>query len=134
MAGALALSLVTRQRLLVEEDVDEVSLPASMGEIGILPGHAALLSTLGTGELCYKRAGVATYLAVQHGFVEVIDDRVTVLADVAEPAEEIDIEAARSAAASAEDELRSATAENLEAVTAALRLAQTRVQVAQRRS
>jgi len=99
MADTLLFQLVSPERLLVEEQVTEVQIPAREGYIGVLPGHAPLLSELKAGGvLSYQAAGgQKKTLAVYGGFVEVLPDRVRVLADMAERKEEIDLNAARAA-------------------------------------
>jgi len=105
MADHLQLEVATPERLLVREEVTEVQLPAKDGYLGVLPGHAPLLSQLGIGYLTYPEAGQVKYLSVHGGLVEVLHDQVRVLADVAERAEEIDVERARRAAQRANEEL-----------------------------
>ena len=92
----LRLEIVTPEKKVVDETVDAVTVPGANGEIGILPNHAPLISTLKPGILAYTRGGATERLVVSGGFVEVSTDKVSVLADVAETAEEIDVEAARS--------------------------------------
>jgi F-type H+-transporting ATPase subunit epsilon len=92
----LDLEVATPERQLVHEAVAEVQIPAKNGYLGILPGHAPLLSELGTGFLSYSCGGRKRYLSVQGGFVEVLPDHVRVLANSAERAEEIDIERAKN--------------------------------------
>src|SRR5580765_8800409 len=86
----LTLEIVTPDRALLREEVDEVVVPGSQGEFGVLPGHTPMLSTLKIGELWYRQGQEKHYLAIAFGFVEVLPDRVTVLAQIAEKAEEID--------------------------------------------
>jgi len=105
MADVLQLEIATPERQLVREEVSEVQLPGKNGYLGILPGHAALLSQLGTGSLCYTVVGRKRCISVQGGFVEVSNDHVRVLANVAERAEEIDAEKARVELAKAMDDL-----------------------------
>ena len=104
MAELLELEIATPERQLVREEVTEVQLPGKNGYLGILPGHAALLSLLGTGFLNYVAGGKRRYLSVQGGFVEVQADHVRVLANVAERAEEIDVERAKKDLAQAQEE------------------------------
>jgi F-type H+-transporting ATPase subunit epsilon len=92
----LALEIVTPERPLVRETVDEVVLPATEGELGVLPGHTPLLTTLKVGPLMYRRGAERYYVAVSQGFAEVLPDRVTVLAQVAEKAEDIDVARAQA--------------------------------------
>ena len=78
--ATIALEIVTPDRPLVREQVDEVELPGAEGYMGVLPGHTPLLTLLQVGELWYRRGNEKTYLAVAFGFAEVLPDRVTVLA------------------------------------------------------
>jgi F-type H+-transporting ATPase subunit epsilon len=96
MAEHLELEVATPERELVRQQVSDVQLPGKDGYLGILPGHAALLGQLGAGALCYTAAGQTYYLAVDGGFVEVLDDHVRVLTDSAEKAEQIDLGRAKS--------------------------------------
>ena len=91
----LTLEIVTPDRALVDEQVDEVQLPGAEGYFGVLPGHTPLLATLQVGELWYRIGQEKHYLAVAFGFVEVLPDRVTVLAQIAERAQDIDVAARR---------------------------------------
>jgi F-type H+-transporting ATPase subunit epsilon len=95
MPELIELEVATPERQLVREEVSEVQVPARNGYLGVLPGHAPLLSELGTGFLSYSAGGRKRYLSVQGGFVEVLPDRVRVLANSCERAEEIDVERAR---------------------------------------
>ena len=97
MPDSLELEVATPERLLVREQATEVQVPGKNGYMGILPGHAALLSQLGSGVLDYVAGGQRRYLAVAGGFLEVLPGHVRVLADVAERAEEIDAARARAA-------------------------------------
>jgi F-type H+-transporting ATPase subunit epsilon len=99
LPDAIELVIVTPERQLLRESVVEVVLPGADGELGILPGHAPLITELGIGELRYHGAGgkEEVHLAIIRGFAEVLTDRVTVLAETAELAEEIDIERAKQA-------------------------------------
>ena len=97
MADTLSLEVATPERQLVLEQVAEVQVPGKNGYMGILPGHAALLGLLGIGTLTYVVDGKKRYLSVHEGFLEVLDDHVRVLADVAERAEEIDVQRAKAA-------------------------------------
>jgi F-type H+-transporting ATPase subunit epsilon len=104
----LTLEIVTPDRALLREEVDEVVVPGSEGEFGVLPGHTPLLSTLKIGELWYRQGQEKHYLAVAFGFVEVLPDRVTVLAQVGERAQEIDVQRAERAKQRAEQRLAQA--------------------------
>lgn len=99
------LQIVSADRSLVSEQVDEVEIPGAEGYFGVLPGHASLLALLGTGELWYRIGQDRTYLAVAFGFAEIQPDRVTVLAQIAEHASEIDIARAEAAKKRAEERL-----------------------------
>jgi len=95
------LQIVTPDRLVVRERVDEVEIPGSEGYFGVLPGHTPLLAALAVGELWYRKGQEKTYLAIAFGFAEVLPDSVTILAQLAEKAEEIDPERAEAARARA---------------------------------
>ena len=101
----LQLQIVSTDRLLVNETVDEVEIPGSEGYFGVLPGHTPLLALLGAGELWYRQGGETHYLAMAFGFAEVQPDRVTILAEFAERAEEIDLARAEAAKTRAQDRL-----------------------------
>jgi F-type H+-transporting ATPase subunit epsilon len=101
----LQLELATPTRLLVSTEVDEVVAPGTEGYFGVLPGHAAFLTTLGAGELMYRQGREEHRLAVIGGFAEVNADRVIVLAEDAERPEEIDRERAQRAKQRAEQRL-----------------------------
>ena len=105
----LQLSIVTPAREVVREKARSVTVPGKGGYLGILPGHAPLLSELHAGELGYEREGSTEYLAVSRGFVEVLPERVIVLAEAAERAGEIDAERAERAKQRAEERLRKIT-------------------------
>ena len=104
----LTLEIVTPDRALIREEVDEVVVPGSEGYLGVLPGHTPLLSSLKVGELWYRQGKEKHYLAIAFGFVEVLPDRVTVLADIGERAQEIDVERAERAKRRAEQRLTQA--------------------------
>ena len=99
------LQIVTPERLLVQEQVDEVEIPGSKGYFGVLPGHTPMLASLAVGELWYRKGQEKIYLSIAYGFAEVLPDRVTILARLAERAEDIDIERAESARRRAEERL-----------------------------
>jgi len=133
VAGSLHLEVVTQSRRVVEAEVDEVQLPGALGMLGVLPGHTPLLTTLGTGELMYRSDHRESYLAIQWGFAEVLPDRVTILAQVAEEPGEIDVSLAEKERAEAEAALANTGPAELERMRAKLELAVTRLQVAGRR-
>lgn len=132
MAEKLKLEMVTPYKRVLSEEVDELSAPGTLGELGILPGHTPLLTTLKIGELTYKKEGQAFHVAVNWGYVEVEDDTVTVLVETAEPADQIDLERARAALGRAEEALKTLSPEEKEFKTmeAALERAVIRIQVA----
>jgi F-type H+-transporting ATPase subunit epsilon len=131
--STLALELVTPDHAIAHESVDEVVLPGSQGYFGVLPGHAPLLAMLGVGEMWYRRGAEKFYLSLFGGFAEVLPDRVIVLAQVAERAEEIDLSRAEQARVRAEDRLTSAAADlDVERARLALLKQWTRIRVAQR--
>jgi F-type H+-transporting ATPase subunit epsilon len=105
MAGKLLLEVVTPDRLLLSREVDEVIAPGAEGEFGVLPGHAHFLTTLKIGELRYRIGEVTDYMSVLWGFAEVTPTRVTILAEIAEKAEDIDVGRAQAAVAEAERRL-----------------------------
>lgn len=132
MAEALELEVVTPERQLVQEQVPEVQVPGKDGYMGVLPGHAALLSELGIGFLTYTIGGRRRLLAVHSGFLEVLDDHVRVLADAAERAEEIDVERARRALQRAQEQaINPAVGVDPAQALAALMRAQTRIAAAE---
>jgi F-type H+-transporting ATPase subunit epsilon len=106
MDGKLLLEIVTPERLVVRETVDEVVLPSVEGYMGVLPGHAPLLAQLDIGEVSYRIGDRRKYLAISGGFAEVLRNSVKVLARTCEPAEEIDPARAKQAQARATDALR----------------------------
>ena len=97
MPDTLELEVATPERELVREQVTEVQVPAAQGYIGVLPGHAPLMGALGIGTLTYVVGGAKRHLSVHGGFLEILENHVRVLADVAERAEEIDIQRAKAA-------------------------------------
>lgn len=132
MAETLRLLLVTPERTLLDETVDEVSAPGTVGEFGVLPNHITFLSSLQAGRLAYKQGSQSTRLALSGGFAEVLNNVMTVLADNAEFADEIDLEAARTEAAEAEARLKTLgeSAPDYAATAQARQWAQARVDAA----
>src|SRR5262244_2861444 len=104
----LQLQVVSADRMLVREQVDEVEIPGSEGYFGVLPGHTPTLASLTVGEMWYRKGQEKTYLSLAFGFAEVLPDRVTVLAQIAERAEEIDPTRAEEAKKRAEARLQQA--------------------------
>ena len=97
MADKIRLRVVTPSRLVLDEEVDEVTAPGELGEFGVLPDHIAFLSTLVAGELSYKQGGARYVLVIDGGYAEVLDNVMTVLASAAEFASEIDVARAQRA-------------------------------------
>ena len=123
----LHLEIVTAERVVMSDDVDMINVPGSDGRLGILPRHEPLLTTLQPGEMTIVKKGERTPFAISGGFMEVLPDRVTILADTVERADEID-------EAKAEEALKNRKAgENLAAAELALRKALTRLDVARKR-
>ena len=102
---SIELQIVTPDKLLVKEQVDEVEIPGTEGYFGVLPGHTPMLASLAVGEMWYRKGQEKTYLSLAYGFCEVLPDRVTILAQLAERAEDIDIARAEEAKKRAEQRL-----------------------------
>ena len=131
MADTLHLQIITPDKRLVQDDADAVQMPGKSGYLGILPGHAPLITELTTGEISYTKGGTTQYVAVSWGFAEVLPDKVTILADTAERAEDVDVKRAEEAKARAQEELRNPKPEmDYDAVNSALRRAEVRLEVA----
>lgn len=105
MAGTLLLEVVTPEHLLLSQEVEEVIAPGAEGDFGVLPGHCHFLSSLRIGELRYRVGETTSYMSVLWGFAEVTPRKVTILAEIAEKAEEIDVERAEAAVRAAEQKL-----------------------------
>ncbi len=136
MAGDISLRVVTPVRLVVEEQVDELTAPGPLGQLGILPDHAALMTTLDIGQLGYKKSGANSVITLTGGYAEVLDNVVTVLANAAEFPAEIDTARAENARARAERTLEdrdNADDEALVAAEAALKRALLRLDTAGQR-
>jgi F-type H+-transporting ATPase subunit epsilon len=106
---ALSLEFVTPERAIVHEEVDEVELPGEDGYFGVLPGHAPLLVALQTGTMWYRKGGERKFAFIAGGFAEVLPNRVSILAQVAEKAEDIDVQRAEASKRRAEEQLAKAT-------------------------
>lgn len=118
----LRLEFVTPERAVAHEDVDELQLPGEEGYLGVLPGHAPLLAALRTGEMWYRKGNQTFYAFVDGGFAEVLPDRVSILAQVAERAEDIDLQRAEAAKLRAEERLAQGTAVDFDAARARIAL------------
>jgi F-type H+-transporting ATPase subunit epsilon len=133
MADTFELEIVTPDKLLVRERVEQVQIPGKTGELGVLPGHAPLITTLTIGEISYREGTNTHYLSVAWGFAEVLPNKVTILADTAERAEEIDLKRAQEAKARAEEALKRSAADlDFDATLYALHRADVRISVAAR--
>ena len=131
----IQLTIVTPERSLVNEQVDELQIPGAEGHLGVLPGHAPLFTELKVGELSYRKGNTWTALAVAWGFAEVLPDQVRVLAETAERAQEIDLERAIRAKERAEERLSKGGDEiDYDRARIALQRALIRIQVAARKS
>jgi F-type H+-transporting ATPase subunit epsilon len=132
MAEKMKLEIVTPYKKVVDMEVEEVTATGKLGEFGVLPGHAPFLTSLRIGELAYKYAGKVEHMALNWGYFEIKDDKIIVLVETAEAAEEIDVERAKAALGRAEEKLKHLTAEDkqFKVYEAALERAITRVQVA----
>jgi F-type H+-transporting ATPase subunit epsilon len=132
----IRVEIVTQERMVFEDDVDAVNLPGSEGRLGILPNHAPLLTTLDFGEVIVRKGGEEQYFAVGGGFAEVQPEKVIVLADSAERADEIDIERAQAARERAEQLMKEGVPDDPDRyaqIRASLQRAQIRIDVARRR-
>jgi F-type H+-transporting ATPase subunit epsilon len=134
MAETIRLEIVTPDRMVLSEDVDIVVATGTEGEFGVLRHHIPFLSTLQEGELRYRQGGAINHMAVSSGFAEVLPDKVTVLAESAEHAREIDIDRAQRAKERAQKRLAEARRSDMEYAhsEAALRRAMVRLRVAER--
>lgn len=132
MAEKLVLELVTPYKVVLTEEVDMITASGVLGEFAVLPGHAALLTSLKIGELTYVQDGQPFYLSLNQGYFELVDDKVTILVETAERADEIDLDRARAAFGRAEEALRSAGRDDKDIILqeAALKRALIRMQVA----
>lgn len=131
----IRLEIVTPERLAYADDVDAVTVPGIEGELGILPHHAPLITTLGLGELQIRKGGTEDHFAIVGGFLLVRPDKVVVMAETADMAAEIDLERAQEARHEAERALEAGLHEgaDLAAARAALQTALLRIRVAERR-
>ena len=130
MAETIQLEIVTPERLVVNDTAEYIEIPGKSGYLGVLPGHAPLITELAVGAISYNNAGKTKRLAVAWGFAEVLQNKVTILAETAEKAEEIDTARAEAAKKKAEAEIQKAGAEGNKDAQAALDRANTRLDVA----
>ena len=130
----MLFEMVTAEKLLFSDQVESIVAPGEAGELGILPHHAPLLSILKSGELRVTQDGQEQFISITGGFLEVLDNKVTVLADAAERADETGLERAEAAVRRAEERIATREADlDLERAMGSLRRAQVRVTVARRR-
>jgi F-type H+-transporting ATPase subunit epsilon len=135
MPDSFQLEIVTPEKLVVRDNAEEAQIPGANGYIGVLPGHAPLITELGAGEISYRSGGQLHRYATAWGFAEILPDRVTVLAETVEPAEQIDVSRAQQSLAKAEDALQSAqTEEEVSNDLADVRRAQARIEVAENKN
>ena len=133
MPDTFQFEIVTPEKLVVRDVAEEMQIPGKNGYLGILPGHAPLITELAVGEISYRNNGYTYHLSLAWGFAEVLPDKVTILAETAERAEEIDMKRAEQAKQRAEQRLKSGDPEtDFERAKVALERAETRLQVAER--
>ena len=131
MSDSFKLEIVTPEKKVVDTVAEEVQIPGKSGYLGVLPGHAPLITELAVGEITYREAATEQKLAVAWGFAEVLPDKVTILAETAEKPSDIDVERARKAKQRAEQRLTSGdTAVDVERALDALQRAEARLDVA----
>ena len=128
--NTIQLEIVTPERLVVNDKAEYIEIPGKTGYLGVLPGHAPLITELAVGQISYTNAGKTQRLAVAWGFAEVLQNKVTILAETAEKAEEIDTARAETAKKKAEAEIQKAGAEGNKDAQAALDRANARLDVA----
>jgi F-type H+-transporting ATPase subunit epsilon len=134
MPDTFQLEIVTPEKKVVDTAATEAQIPGKNGYLGVLPGHAPLITELAVGEISYRAGAEEQHLAVAWGFAEVLPDKVTILAETAERPSEIDVERARKAKARAEKELTSGdTNVDVEQALNALHKAETRLEVAEKK-
>jgi F-type H+-transporting ATPase subunit epsilon len=132
MADTFQLEIVTPEKKIVETSAEEIQIPGKNGYLGVLPGHAPLITELSVGEITFSAGGKEEHLAVAWGFAEVLPDKVTILAESAERPSEIDAARAREAKVRAEQRLASGNTEvDVDRALDALHRAETRIQVAE---
>ncbi len=133
MDNKIRLDIVTPQGLVISEGVDEITATGSEGEFGVLPGHVPFITTLKVGMLILKKGNAAEFVFVNSGYAEVTSEKVVILADSAERAEDIDVERAKAAMKRAEERLQHADKIDFERANAALERAAIRIQIADRK-
>jgi F-type H+-transporting ATPase subunit epsilon len=136
MADAIHLDILTPEKAVFSDSIEMVTAPGGLGEFGVLPGHAALITTLEIGEVAIKKDNREYWLAISGGFAEVENDKVTILAEAAELAQEIDIKRAENAKIQAEEKLKSLSSDDSQfsEVALALKRATNRIKVSARKT
>jgi F-type H+-transporting ATPase subunit epsilon len=136
MADAIHLDILTPEKTVFSDSIETVTAPGSLGEFGVLPGHAALVTTLETGEVAIKKDNREYWLAISGGFAEVGNDKVTILAEAAELAHEIDTKRAEAAKIQAEEKLKSLSSDDSQfsEVVLALKKATNRIKISARKT
>ena len=135
MADTFQVEIVTPEKLVVKDAAEEMQIPGKNGYLGILPGHAPLITELAVGEITYREGGKTFHFAVAWGFAEVLPDKVTILAETAERADEIDVKRAQEAKQRAEERLHSGNPEiDFNRAQEALERAEARLHVAKEES
>ena len=133
MAETFQLEIVTPEKLVVRDSAEEAQIPGRNGYLGVLPGHAPLITELGAGEISYRSGGQLHRFAMAWGFAEVLPDRVTVLAETVERPDEIDVARVERSLKEAEESLKSAqTEEDFSIATGKIERAQARLDVSRR--
>ena len=135
MADTFQLEIVTPEKMVVKDVAEEIQIPGKDGYLGILPGHARLITALAVGEISYRKGGQTHFLSVAWGFAEVLPDKVTILAETAERPEEIDVKRAQESKLKAEQALKTGKTEaDFTHAEDALKRAETRLEVAEKKS
>ncbi len=135
MTDTFQLEIVTPEKMVVRDTAEEMQIPGKDGYLGILPGHAPLVTELAVGEISYRNGGSTHHLAVAWGFAEVLPDKVTVLAEIAERAQDIDVRRAQEAKRRAEEEFgKGKTEDDFTHAEDALKRAETRLKVAEEKN
>ncbi|MEW6739181.1 MAG: F0F1 ATP synthase subunit epsilon [Nitrospirota bacterium] len=134
MENKLRLDIVTPHGLVLSEDVDEVTAAGTEGEFGVLPGHVPFITTLKVGMLILRKDNKTEYVFVNSGYAEVSPDKVVILADSAERAEDIDVERALAAKKRAEERIAQAEKYDFGRATAALERATIRIHLAEKKT
>ncbi len=131
MPDTFQLEIVTPEKMVVRDAAEEMQIPGKKGYLGILPGHAPLITELAVGEITYRGSGEIHHLAVAWGFAEVLPDKVTILAETCEHPDEIDPKRAQEAKQRAEQRLKSGSTDvDYDRAKDALQRAETRLEVA----